>query len=346
MTCRRRFLQCTALLGAAPGALLGARAAALPELRLSGPPASVSNPLIHLAAQGRVPGLAERVRYQPWRDPDQLRALALRGEADFIAMPTNVAANLYNRGLPLKLVNVSVWGILFVVSRDAERKTLADYRGEEIAMPFREDMPDLVFQETAQAMGLDPKKDFRLRYVASPLDAMQLLITRRVRHALLAEPAVSMALRKTQSFPISAIAPELHRAVDMQQEWARAFKRPPRIAQAGIVALGAAAQDPAMMARFRDAYAGATTWCQSQRAAWAPRWRRSSRACRPKPWPTAWAPRRWTPCRRRGRATSCCSCSSACSSAIRSCWVANCRTPDSLPAAKPLRCPNVPTPRT
>ena len=44
MTCRRRFLQCTALLGAAPGALLGARAATLPELRLSGPPASVSNP--------------------------------------------------------------------------------------------------------------------------------------------------------------------------------------------------------------------------------------------------------------------------------------------------------------
>ena len=195
MTCRRRFLQCTALLGAAPGALLGARAATLPELRLSGPPASVSNPLIHLAAQGRVPGLAERVRYLPWRDPDQLRALALRGEADFVAMPTNVAANLYNRGVPLKLVNVSVWGILFLVSRDAERRTLADFRGEEIAMPFREDMPDLVFQEAAQALGLDPKKDFRLRYVASPLDAMQLLITRRVRHALLAEPAVSMALR-------------------------------------------------------------------------------------------------------------------------------------------------------
>ncbi len=267
MTCRRRFLQCTALLGAAPGALLGARAATLPELRLSGPPASVSNPLIHLAAQGRVPGLAERVRYLPWRDPDQLRALALRGEADFVAMPTNVAANLYNRGVPLKLVNVSVWGILFLVSRDAERRTLADFRGEEIAMPFREDMPDLVFQETAQALGLDPKKDFRLRYVASPLDAMQLLITRRVRHALLAEPAVSMALRKTQSFPVSAIAPELHRAVDIQQEWARAFRRRPRIAQAGIVALGAAAQDAALIARFRDAYAGATAWCQSQRAA-------------------------------------------------------------------------------
>ena len=76
MTCRRRFLQCTALLGAAPGALLGARAATLPELRLSGPPASVSNPLIHLAALGKSPGLAEQISFTPWRDPDQLRALA------------------------------------------------------------------------------------------------------------------------------------------------------------------------------------------------------------------------------------------------------------------------------
>jgi NitT/TauT family transport system substrate-binding protein len=263
---RRHLLRGAAALAAAPA--LGAWAADAPAtLRLSGPSASVSNPLIHLAALRRWPGLAESIGFTPWRDPDQLRALALREGADFVAMPTNVAANLYNRGVPLKLVNVSVWGILYLVSRDAGRKTLADYRGEEIAMPFREDMPDLVFQETAQALGLNPKADFQLRYVASPLDAMQLLITRRVRHALLAEPAVSMALRKTQSFPVSAIAPELHRAVDLQQEWARAFQRPPRIAQAGIVALGRAAQDTALMQRLAAAYAEAAGWCQANRAA-------------------------------------------------------------------------------
>lgn len=267
-TTRRRLLQGVAALAAMPAlASRAARAADAPTtgLRLSGPSASVSNPLIHLAAQGQWPGLGEHVTFNPWRDPDQLRALALRADADFVAMPTNVAANLYNRGVPLKLVNVSVWGILYLVSRDAERKTLADYKGEEIAMPFREDMPDLVFQETAQALGLNPRTDFKLRYVASPLDAMQLLITRRVRHALLAEPAVSMALRKTQSFPVSAIAPELHRAVDLQKEWARAFQREPRIAQAGIVALGKAAQDAGLMQRFAAAYTDAAAWCQGHK---------------------------------------------------------------------------------
>ncbi|MFV0680222.1 ABC transporter substrate-binding protein [Ottowia sp.] len=265
---RRRLVQCAAAALAAPSAaVLRAQAADPVALRLSGPPASVSNPLIHLAAQGRWPALSDRISFKPWRDPDQLRALALRTEADFVAMPTNVAANLYNRGVPLRLVNVSVWGILYIVSRDVGRKTLADFRGEEIALPFRQDMPDLVFQETAQGLGLNPQTDFKLRYVASPLDAMQLLLTRRVRHALLAEPAVSMALHKTKSFPVSAVAPDLYRAVDVQQEWARAFKRPPRMAQAGIAALGPAAQDAALLARFQQAYVEASAWCQANRLA-------------------------------------------------------------------------------
>ena len=261
-TTRRRLLQDMAALAATPALI--AHAADTPAgLRLSGPSASVSNPLIHLAALKRWPGLAEPISFTPWRDPDQLRALALRGDADFVAMPTNVAANLYNRGVPLKLVNVSVWGILYLVSRDADRKTLADYKGEEIAMPFREDMPDLVFQETAQALGLNPKTDFKLRYVASPLDAMQLLITRRVRHALLAEPAVSMGLRKTHSFPVSVIAPELYRSVDLQEEWGRVLKRPPRIPQAGIAALGGVQGDGALLARFEQEHAKALAWCQA-----------------------------------------------------------------------------------
>ena len=39
---------------------------------------------------------------------------------------------------------------------------------------------------------------------ATPIDAMQMLILRRADHALLAEPAISIALRKTGSFPVKS----------------------------------------------------------------------------------------------------------------------------------------------
>lgn len=237
------------------------QAAKLPKLVLAGPYASVSFPLIHMSESGALSDLAGQVEFVAWRDPDQLRVLALGGKADFIATPTNVAANLYNRGAPLALLNVSAWGVLWMVSRDANMKTLADFKGKEIVMPFRADMPDIVFGALAEKQGLDPRKDFRMRYVATPMDAMQLLLTRRADHVLLAEPAVSMALRKSRSFPISAIAPELHRSVDLQKEWGRVFQREARLPQAGIAVLGKARNDGALVERFQSAYAASLKWC-------------------------------------------------------------------------------------
>ena len=234
----------------------------LPKLVLSGPPAAVSTPLIHMIDSGALKEIADTVEFQTWKDPDQLRVLALGGKADFIAMPSNVAANLYNRGVGLKLLNVSTWGVLWMVSRDKDAKTLADFKGKEIAMPFRADMPDIVFALLAEKQGLDAKKDFKLRYVGSPLDAMQLLVSRRVDHALLAEPAVSMALRKTKSFPVSLIAPDLYRSVDLQQEWGRLFKQEARIPQAGIAVIGSALKDEQLQAKVMAAYEKSLLWCQ------------------------------------------------------------------------------------
>lgn len=238
--------------------------AKLPKLLLAGPSASVSNALIHIVDAGLLNDVAEQVEFLPWKDPDQLRAMAVEGKADFIAMPSNVAANLFNRGVPLALLDISTWGMLWMVSREAGLRTLADFRGKEVVMPFRGDMPDILFRLLAERQGIAVGKDIRLRYVASPIDAMQLLITRRADHALLAEPAVSMGLRKSQSFPVKVIAPDLHRSVDLQQEWGRVLGRAPRIPQAGITALGRVQGDAALLARFEQEHAKALAWCQAQ----------------------------------------------------------------------------------
>ncbi len=236
--------------------------AKIPKIVLAGPFAAVSNPLIHMVESGALKDVADTVEFAHWKNPDQLRVLAIEGKADFVAMPTNVAANLYNRGVKLQLLNVSTWGVLWMVSRENHLKTLADFKNKEIAIPFRADMPDIIFQTLAEKQGLDVKRDFKLRYVASPLDAMQLLITRQVDHALLAEPAVSTALRKTRSFPVSVIAPELYRSVNLQQEWGRLMQREARIPQAGIVALGNATLNHELIEKFQKAYEKSLKWCE------------------------------------------------------------------------------------
>ena len=232
----------------------------LEKLTFSGPFAAVSDPLIRIMESGALDDIAKEVTFKTWTNPDQMRALALKGDVDFIATPTNVAANLYNRGADIRLLNVSIWGVLWMVSRDDTLKTIADFKGKEIAMPFREDMPDILFAKLAEESGLDAKKDFKIRYVANPLDAMQLLITRRVDHALLAEPAVSMALRKTKSFPVKVIAPDLFRSADIQEEWGRLLKRETRIPQAGMAVINKKLSKHVIQ-RFTEEYKKATQWC-------------------------------------------------------------------------------------
>jgi len=230
------------------------------KLILSGPMASVSHPLIHMIETGALNDVAEKVEFKLWKSPDELRAYTLRGGADFIAVPTNVGANLYNKGVDIKLLNVSVWGILGILTRDKDKKSLKDFVGCEIAMPFRADMPDIVFEEIAKKQGLDPKKDFKLRYLSSPIDAMQMLILRRVDHALLAEPAISIALRKTGSFPLKVIAPDLYRSSMLEKEWGEVFKVESKIPEAGMAVIGDIIKNEHIIKRFNEEYAKSLAW--------------------------------------------------------------------------------------
>jgi len=237
----------------------------LDKLVLSGPMASVSHPLFRMIQTGALKDIAKKVEFVLWKNPDELRALTLQGGANFIAVPTNVGANLYNRGVDIKLLNVSVWGILGLLTRDKTKKTLADFKGCEIAMPFRADMPDIVFEEIAKKQGLNPKKDFKLRYVGSPIDAMQMLILRRVDHALLAEPAISIALRKTGSFPLKLIAPDLYRSDMLEKQWGEVFKVDGKIPEAGMAVVGDMTKNDYVIQRFNEEYKKALTWYKTHK---------------------------------------------------------------------------------
>lgn len=230
----------------------------LDKLVLAGPFATVSHPLIHMVNSGALADVANEVEFRLWKDPDQLRAMVLNGQVHFVALPTNVAANLYNKEVNVRLVNVSIWGILGMITRDETLKTLKDFKGKEIIVPFRSDMPDIILKQLIESQGMSVDNDFSLRYVATPIDAMQMLLMRRADHVLLAEPAISMALRKSGSFPLKAVAPTLYRSSDLQQEWGKTFNVESKLPQAGMAVLGDV--DAKIINRFNEEYQKSLAW--------------------------------------------------------------------------------------
>ena len=240
---------------------LGFGVVKLDKLVIAGPFSSISHPMLRLVETGALSDVAHKVEFKLWQNPDELRALLLKKEVQFVALPTNVAANLYNKKEPIRLLNVPECGILEILSRDANLKHIEDFKGKEIIVPFRADMPDIVLQALIKQAGLDAKKDFSLKYVPNPPDAMQMLLLRRADHVLLAEPATSMAMRKTGSFPVSLIAPELHRSLNLQSEWGRLFTTEPKVPQAGLSVVGEV--DKEVVKRFSEEYEKALLWYQS-----------------------------------------------------------------------------------
>ncbi|MFA6757213.1 MAG: ABC transporter substrate-binding protein, partial [Sulfurospirillaceae bacterium] len=148
-------------------------------IRVAGPVASISHPIFKMIDDDMLKNINKKIEFRLWQNPDELRAMILKKEIDFVALPTNVAANLYNKNQPIKLTSVPVWGILEIVSSDEAISSLEDLKNEEIIVPFRADMPDIILQVLIKKLGYDFKTDYKLRYVPTPPDAMQLLLLRR-----------------------------------------------------------------------------------------------------------------------------------------------------------------------
>ena len=91
-------------------------------IKVAGPFASVSHPIILMEKNQTLKDMGIKIEFVLWKNPDELRALILNGDINFIAVPTNVAANLYNKGVDIKRLNVSIWGILGMISRDPSLK--------------------------------------------------------------------------------------------------------------------------------------------------------------------------------------------------------------------------------
>lgn len=204
----------------------------LRNLTLWGPPAGPSILLVQAIATGRLRAVADKVTFKAWRDPDELRAGLTSGSMQLFVLPTQAAANLFNRGMDVRLVNVMTNGLLYVAAADGTLTTLAALRGRSVAVPFRNDTPDVLFRRLLRAEAI-AEADLDLRFTGTPLEAAQLLASGRIDAALLPEPAASAAILKA-----SLAGTTLSRVIDMQAAWARVTGLPPALPQAGLGVTG------------------------------------------------------------------------------------------------------------
>jgi len=232
------------------------------EIVLSGPPGGlVTLPLLRMVETDALSTAGIALRFIPWKNPDQLRALIAGGQIHAAGLPTNVAANFRSRGRDIRLLQVSVWSVLWVISTSSQVNSLEDLRGSDILVPFRGDMPEILLRQAFASAGMTPGRDVSFRYVSSSIDAARLMMLGRAHNALIAEPSVSIALSLSarQSRDSAASPVTLYRAVDVQAAWAQSRTARPRIPMAGLAVQSLSESDEILLSR---AFAEAVDWCR------------------------------------------------------------------------------------
>lgn len=118
-------------------------------------------------------------------------------EADIVICPTNMAANLYNKGAQYKLVTVNLFGLLYLVG-NAPAANLSDLVGQVVHTIGKNNTPEFVFKKILDSANIEyvdsdvaVEGKIALRYYEKGESIVPLLKSGTISYAILGEPAAT-----------------------------------------------------------------------------------------------------------------------------------------------------------
>ena len=177
---------------------------------------------------------APTATFDTWASPDIMRSLVTSGQTDLIATPSYVGANLFNKGVNVRLLAITVGGSLHLMGPGNTPKDWSALKGKTIVQFFKGDMPDLVTTYLLKKNGLEPGRDVTIQYVSDAAEVSSALVGGRADYGVLPEQAATVTTMKAKES-----GHDLVPLFDLQQEWGKATGQTvSRIPQAGILVRG------------------------------------------------------------------------------------------------------------
>lgn len=227
----------------------------LQKLVLVAPPGPMAIPMAYMVDSGKLNELAAEVQLMVWENAEQLKAVVAGGQGHFVTMPTNNAAVFYNRGLSLKLLDVSVWNITYLLSTDSAVQRLGDLRGRDVIVSLKGSVPDVMFRTMLKRSGIDPEKDLTIIYATDPTQAAQMFLAGKASCVVMSEAQATSVILKTKDTSKPA-----RRVFDFASVWTSLFGSEARSPIAGTCATQAILEHPEIVAKFLNLYAEAIQW--------------------------------------------------------------------------------------
>lgn len=152
------------------------------------------------------------LKYDIVSAPDVITAGLLNGEITIAAVPTNLAAVLYNKTEGnIRMLAVNTMGVIHIVADKSENiNSLADLKGKTLVTSGKGTVPEYVLNYLLEANGIIPGKDITIEYRSEHSEVATLAVTGDAKITLLPQPFVTIVTGKNTNMEL---------AVDLTEEW-------------------------------------------------------------------------------------------------------------------------------
>lgn len=152
---------------------------------------------------------SEILDYKIEKNADALVVDMLKREGDIAVVPSNFAAQLYNKGLEYKIVGTVTWGSIFVAS-DEEFKDIGELKNKKIFTFGKGLTPGIVLTTILEMNNLKVGEDVEVEYMSSPAELPGAYFTKKAK---------ILSLPETMLDAISAKSPKINRVFDLNEIW-------------------------------------------------------------------------------------------------------------------------------
>ncbi len=136
------------------------------------------------------------------------------GEADIAAVPTNMAALLYQKTQgKVQLAALNTLGVLYILTNGETVESIQDLKGKTVYATGQGAVPEYALDYILQQNGLEVGTDVTVEYKAEHAELASLLIAGDASIAMLPEPYVTQVLSKN---------PDISVALNLTEEWEKA----------------------------------------------------------------------------------------------------------------------------
>ncbi|MCQ2471751.1 MAG: ABC transporter substrate-binding protein [Clostridia bacterium] len=148
--------------------------------------------------------------------PEDVKAGILSGNFDIAAIPTNLAAVLYNKaGADISVLAVNTLGVLYVLENGNTINALSDLVGKKVYATGQGSTPEYIFNYILEKNGIDVEKDVEVEYLTEHSELATQMTAGSVQIGVLPEPNVTASIVGSQT-------KELRVALDLTKEWEKA----------------------------------------------------------------------------------------------------------------------------